>query len=185
MRTRRNILFTILALMVVVLMLSCVRHRKHLTKAPKQQQDFPERVVNQDSEPYVEAQEIDTLAEEDVAYVSNDNEVVEEDESDAPQESAVTTRQSHRRDNTVQASTPKPSPKKEMTPVSPSPSTPSVVDDNNSMAYNDNYDYDDDYSSGSYYDDQPHYDVPSSVSSMRPVQPRGKFRKFNPQNNRW
>ena len=186
MRTRRNILFTVLALMVVVLMLSCVRHRKHLTKAPRQQQDFPERIVNQDNEPCVEVQEMDTLAEEqEIAYVSNDNEVIEEDESDAPQEPVVTTRHSHRRDNTAQASTPEPSPKKEATPVSSSPSTPSIVDDNRSMAYNDNYGYDDDYSSGSYYDDQPHYDVPSSVSSMRPVQPRGKFRKFNPQNNRW
>ena len=186
MRTRRNILFTVLALMAVVLMLSCVRHRKHLTKAPRQQQDFPERIVNQDNQPYVEAQEIDTLAEEqEIAYVSNDNEVIEDDESDAPQEPVVTTRHSHRRDNTAQSSTPNPAPKKEVVPASPSPSTPGVVDDNNSMAYNDNYGYDDDYSNGSYYDDQPHYDVPSSVSSMRPVQPRGKFRKFNPQNNRW
>ena len=172
--------------MIVALMLSCVRHRKHLTNAPRQQQDFPERIVNQDNEPCVEVQEIDTLAEEqEIAYVSNDNEVVEDDESDAPQESVVTTRHSHRRDNTAQTSTPNPAPKKEVVPASPSPSTPSIGDDNNSMAYNDNYGYDDDYNSGSYYDDQPHYDVPSSVSSMRPVQPRGKFRKFNPQNNRW
>lgn len=185
MRTRRNILFTVLALMVVVLMLSCARHRKRLTKAPRQQQDFPERIVNQDNEPYVEAQEIDTLAEEEIAYVSNDNDVVEEDESVAPQEPEVTTRHSHRRDNTAQASATKSAPKKEVAPANPSPSTPSVVDDNSSMAYNDNHDYYNDYSSGSYYDDQPHYDVPSSVSSMRPVQPRGKFRKFNPQNNRW
>lgn len=186
MRTRQNILFTVLALMVVVLMLSCVRHRKHLTNAPRQQQDFPERIVNQDNEPCVEVQEIDTLAEEqEIAYVSNDNEVVEDDESDAPQEPVVTTRHSHRRDNTAQSSTPNPAPKKEVVPASPSPSTPGIGDDNNSMAYNDNYGYNDDYSSGSYYDDQPHYDVPSSVSSMRPVQPRGKFRKFNPQNNRW
>lgn len=167
-------------------MLSCVRHRKHLTNAPRQQQDFPERIVNQDNEPCVEAQEIDTLAkEQEVAYVPEDNEVIEDDESDAPQEPVVTARHSHRRDNNAQASAPNPAPKKEVVPASPSPSTPSVVDDNNSMAYNDNYGYDDDYSSGSYYDDQPHYDVPSSVSSMRPVQPRGKFRKFNPQNNRW
>lgn len=185
MRTRQNILFTVLALMVVALMLSCLRHRKHLTKAPSQQQDFPERIVNQDNEPCVDVQEIDTLAEEDVAYAPEDNEVAEEEESDAPQEPLVTTRHSHRSDNTAQASTPKPAPKKEVGPASQSPSTPSVVDDNNSMAYNDNYGYNDDYSSGSYYDDQPHYDVPSSVSSMRPVQPRGKFRKFNPQNNRW
>ena len=185
MRTRRNILFTVLALMVVVLMLSCVRHRKRLTSAPKQQQNFPERIMNQDDEPYVEAQDVDTLAEEqEVAYVPEENEVVEE-VSDAPQEPVVTTRHSHRRDNTAQTSSPKPAPKKEVAPTSPSPTTPSVTDDNNSMAYNDNYGYNDDYSRGSYYDDQPHYDVPPSVSSQRPVQPRGKFRKFNPHNNSW
>lgn len=186
MRTRQNILFTVLALMVVVLMLSCTRHRKRLTSAPKQQQNFPERVVNQDSEPYVEAQEVDTLAEEqEIAYVAEDNEVVEEEESDAPQEPVVAKPRDHRRDNTAHTSIPKPAPKNEVAPASQAPSTPSIVDDNNSMAYNDKHDLVDDYSSGSYYDDQPHYDVPPSVSSMRPVQPRGKFRKFNPQNNRW